>query len=716
PDADEVVPLLAHPEMRPPVALLVYAPDEPRRAAFYPFTSFSPEWQALSFALERGIPARFIDLPLALRFALGDAPAVAADPAKPEADASPPPQEDPIGLLAGAAGYDDHELWWEHQIEQRRDAAGLFQAIMEAMTLLRAEAPELDEGEARREAHMRQMIRAARREGFQRIAVVCGAWHAPALAAPGPAKTDAALLAGLKRAKVTATWIPWTSARLSSRSGYGAGVPAPGWYAHLWQAPEALAVRWLARAAALLRAEDLPAPSSGVIEAVRLAEALAALRDRPAPGLDELREAIQAVLCQGDPAPLALIRHRLEIGDALGAVPASTPTVPLQQDLAARQRRLRLRPSAEIRALDLDLRQPTDQARSRLLHALNLLEIPWGKLERSGGGKSTFHELWSLRWQPELEVALIEANVWGNTIESAASARVRHRADETDELPALLALLDGAILAGLAESIAHLLARVRAGAALAADVRQLMDAMPALARVARYGDVRATPAEEIFPMIDSFFARIAIGLPGACASLDDAAAGELVASIGRVQESLITLDRAAPREEWRLVLRRIATSDGVHGLVRGWCCRLLLEERALDGAELQRLARLALSPALPAATAAAWIAGVTRGSGLLLLQQDGLWTALDGWLRDLAPQSFVELLPLLRRAFAAFQPPERRAMGEKVKRLGQGGAAALDVMDGDGLAGIDRARADRVLPVLARLLGVASGGAGRDAG
>ena len=121
----------------------------------------------------------------------------------------------------------------------------------------------------------------------------------------------------------------------------------------------------MARAAGLLRGEDLDASSSNVIEAVRLGEALAALRDLPMPGLAELHEAIQTVLCNGDPAPMALIRHRLEIGEALGEVPAETPTVPLQQDLAARQRRLRLPPSAEIRTLDLDLRNETDRARSQ---------------------------------------------------------------------------------------------------------------------------------------------------------------------------------------------------------------------------------------------------------------------------------------------------------------------------------------------------------------
>lgn len=75
-------------------------------------------------------------------------------------------------------------------------------------------------------------------------------------------------------------------------------------------------------------------------------------------------------------------------------------------------------------------------------------------------------------------------------------------------------------------------------------------------------------------------------------------------------------------------------------------CRLLLEQKVIDKEELQRLARLALSPVTPAPQAAAWVEGVLRrsgGSGLQLLHQDGLWLALDNWLSDLTEDVFVAL-------------------------------------------------------------------------
>ncbi|HYU71785.1 MAG TPA: DUF5682 family protein, partial [Ktedonobacteraceae bacterium] len=69
PDAQGVLSLIAHAEMQPPVALLIYAPGEPKRAVYYPFTHFSPEWQALRYAVRHEIPARFMDLPQSVQLA-----------------------------------------------------------------------------------------------------------------------------------------------------------------------------------------------------------------------------------------------------------------------------------------------------------------------------------------------------------------------------------------------------------------------------------------------------------------------------------------------------------------------------------------------------------------------------------------------------------------------------------------------------------------------
>src|SRR5688572_8046458 len=73
PDANEILYLAAEEGMKPPVALLAYMPDNPEEAVFYPFATFSPEWQAIKYAQQNQVPVNFMDLPLAHKFAINEA-------------------------------------------------------------------------------------------------------------------------------------------------------------------------------------------------------------------------------------------------------------------------------------------------------------------------------------------------------------------------------------------------------------------------------------------------------------------------------------------------------------------------------------------------------------------------------------------------------------------------------------------------------------------
>lgn len=704
PDAEKVLPLLAHEEMQPPVALLIYVPEKPQRAVYYPFAVFSPEWQAIRFALNRNLAVGFMDLPQSYRLAEWDEEEAEEDgtkaaPSQPDNNSL---RVDPIGVLAEAAGYSDSERWWEHMVEHRRDGADLFAAILEAMTAIRNELPPVtDLTELRREAYMRQTIRAAEREGFERIAIVCGAWHAPALAEMPPAKEDAALLKNLPKIKVEATWVPWTYGRLTYASGYGAGIQSPGWYDHIWHSRERVATRWMAKVAALLREEDLDASSASVIEAVRLSESLAALRQAPIAGLLELNEATQTVLCFGSDAPMRLIREKLIIGERLGTVPEATPMVPLAGDLQRQQKRLSLKPEATERVLTLDLRKEFDLERSHLLHRLNLLGIHWGRFEQTYGKKGTFNETWRLQWRPEFVIALIEAGVYGNTILDAATARVSESATGTIELPELTKLLDATLLAALPEATGAVMRRLQTEAALTGDVRHLMGALPPLVNVLRYGNVRKTDNAAVAHIVDGIIARIFVGLPVACASLADEAAEEMFRLMMETDSAIGLLENETYLREWRTVLRRMAEREVLHGLIAGRCCRILLDSGDFNAAEAARRMNLVLSRANEPAQAAAWVEGFLKGSGLLLLHDDKLWQTLDEWVTELPGETFTELLPLLRRTFATFPAPERRQMGERVRRDVGGITTAASYAEY-----FDEKRAEAVLPLIARLLGI----------
>ena len=707
-DADALVPYVAEAGMVPPVALLAYANDAPALASFWPFAVFSPEWQAVSWAVAHGVPVRFCDLPAAAVLADRPTPLSPADHPEPATPADGPEstdpadvdgrpaedrpaggepggavavRQDPLALLASAAGYDDPERWWEDVVESRGDGAGPFAGITEAMAELRAAAPPQDPAEQlredRREAQMRTVLRAALKSGAERVAVVCGAWHAPALTAPlPPAAADARLLAGLPKRKVTLTWVPWTHGRLATASGYGAGVTSPGWYHHLFTAADRPVTRWLTRVAGVLREENLPVSSAHVIEAVRLAETLATLRERPLAGLAEVTEATRAVHVDGDEVALDLVTRRLVVGEALGSVPESAPTVPLAADLRATARRLRLKLDATEKPYELDLRKPTDLDRSRLLHRLRLLGVGWGTPARaSARNLGTFRETWKVRWKPELEIDLVEASLWGTTVPAAAAARVVG-AVSGGTLVELTAAVEAALVADLPAALPELLTALDARAALDTDVAHLMEALPPLVRAGRYGDVRDTDTAALDRVADGLLDRIRAGLPAALTGLDDDAARLLRDRVTGVHAALALREDPAARDRWLDTLAGLADRDDLHGLLGGQLVRLLRDAGRLDGAAAGvRLSR-ALSVGSAAPAKAAWVEGFLAGGGLLLVHDADLLAVLDGWVLGLDERTFTDVLPLLRRTFGSFAPAERRSLGDRVRRAPEVGAAA----------------------------------------
>ncbi|WP_344907178.1 DUF5682 family protein [Actinomadura meridiana] len=688
PEADPIVELAGDADMVPPVALLAYSPaadpdsGDERKAAFWPFAEFSPEWQAIRYAHGAGVPVRFCDLPAAHQLVPTDDTEEDRQEDREVGEEAPESiRLDPLGWLAKAAGYDDAERWWDDVVEHRgASEEAPFAAIAEAMAELREQLAALPEEtasaglppghrrrEEQREAHMRRTLRRTLRDGYERVAVVCGAWHVPAIQAKVPAAHDDRTLRGLPKIKVAMTWVPWTHGRLAGRSGYGAGVRSPGWYHHLFTAKDRPIERWLTIAARVLRDEDLHVSSAHVIEAVRLAEALAALRGRPLAGLDEVTEATRAVLCEGADLPVQLIQERLVVGERLGAVPERTPMVPLQRDLQAEQRRLRLKPSALDKEQDLDLRKPTDLERSRLLHRLRLLDVHWGVPADAGRSKGTFRETWTLCWRPEFDVELIEASAWGTTVRGASTARARALAEGATALADLTSVAERCLLADLGDALPTVMRALADRAAVDTDVAHLMAAMPALVRALRYGDVRGTSTGPLRTVVDGLVVRVCVGLPPALTGLDDDAARTFLGHVDAVHGALSLLADDDHLERWRRALENlVARPDTLHGLIDGRITRLLLDAGRLDDVP-DRMAR-AVSTGTPPARAAAWVEGFLSGGALLLTHDDALLRLVDGWISGLPGESFTDVLPLLRRTFGAYASAERRAIGERLRR------------------------------------------------
>lgn len=732
-DCSDLLPMLADTAMVPPVALLAYAEDDPGSASFWPFAEYSPEYRAVLWGVANGAAPEFIDLPVSWRL-----PAPEADGAESEAgDAPVEPEEaagtdpvirDPIGALALAAGYEDGESWWRDVIEENPDPGPIFAAVADAMGALREDAPPPEAFEAAREAHMRLAIAKVAKEAEGPVAVVCGAWHVPALMAKHTLKDDRALLKGApeafsgkvdagfpsenakrpKKRKIAATWAPWTSPRLASRSGYGAGVTAPEWCAHVWRTPNGeVSLRWIGRIARALREDGHLVSTASLIETERLAVALAAMRERPAPGFDDIREAAVATLCFGNPALWLSLSDRLLVGNHVGAIPESVPRAPLLEDLQRQQKKARMKPEALERELSLDLRSEGGLFRSTLLHRLAVLGVPWGRMTDAGRSRGTFRERWVIGWEPEYAVSLVENIVHGPTIERAATGRMAALLNDTTMLGDLAGLVRDAMTAQLPDAARVGIARLGTRAARTSDAGELLAALPPMADLVRYGEARSGDMVQMAALLRRIAVQGGLALPYAARNLDAEAATALTAAM-RAADGAIRLAEL-PEDEvdgWEDALETLLSDAQATRLVAGAAAQLLFAAERLEPAEAQDLLARMLSPAVPVAEAAAFFEGFFDGASTRLLYDEALRGAVDGWITGLGDEAFTGFLPLFRRVFAPLDKSERTRL-----------LAALFGREANGPAGLAPAEGadvhwQRHVGILASILE----GRGRDGG
>ncbi|MCC5581303.1 hypothetical protein IMZ11_37435, partial [Microtetraspora sp. AC03309] len=291
-------------------------------------------------------------------------------------------------------------------------------------------------------------------------------------------------------------------------------------------------------------------------------------------------------------------------------------------------------------------------------------------------------------------------------------------------LAELTALVEKCLLADLPDALPYVLGVIGDRAALDSDVGHLMAALPALVRAQRYGDVRGTPAAGLATIVDSLLTRICTGLPTAVTGLDDDPARQLVSQIDAVHSAVALLHdgqgegghgggqrtargigqgigQGSPRGRWLATLRSVANRSDLPGVIEGRLVRILFDAQMADDVQV-RMSR-AMSLGHPPARAAAWVEGFLSGGGLLLVHDSRLLAAVDGWLTGLSPEAFVDVLPLLRRTFGAFAPPERRSIGERVRSgtaAARGGGDGGRGATGDGADHDDERAAPAVRTVL----------------
>lgn len=724
-DATDEIKYLIDAQTKPPIALLSFTQQRPVRSILYPLATYSPEWVALRWALQKNRVARFMDLPSEVFLGKSaaeeeegcthDEPAedAAAEEAAPEAETEPEETDtqrylgDPYTAIAELSGEPDHDAWWERHFEHSTEVDAYRLAIFEFGRQLRAleyESPARQAHTLLREAYMRRKIRQTIAEGHDpdKIVVICGAFHAPVLTAEEPAMSDEEV-ARLPRAPVTRTLMPYSYFRLSSQSGYGAGNKAPAYFQGLYDEAQkhgsttGLGKWFLTELAGRLRKGGMIRSTADVIEAVRLANGVAALRDSHSPTLGDYESAAVACLGHGDPNVVGRFLRDMVVGDAIGTVPPGILRTSIQDDFQASIKDLRLeeylkdkeqkikgatgmdwldlRENRHVKSVDSALR---DRNRSIFLHRLVALAIPFATNTTTEEERvsSTYKEVWVARWTPECEINLVDNALLGDTIEIAAARKLGDALAECADILSAANLVKTAVLCDLHDATNEAFSRVQALSVNDGDFVALGTAALELSHLAAYRDVRKFDATPLEPLISQLFLRGVLLAPDTSRCNEDAArkVGATLASLHHVAnafEDKLDVDRFVR------TLDSIADDPFAAPHVAGVACAILLERGKITDAVLDQRISRRLSPGVSPTEGAGFFEGLATRNRYALLARKSLWSAMNAFIEALDDDAFKRAVVALRRAFASFETSEARRIAGVLADVWGGGEKDL---------------------------------------
>lgn len=668
-DANSLIPRLLDRETKPPVAIYAYAAEGEVRASFYPFCDYSPEYVAMQAAKAVGAEVRFCDLPAGANFSL-------------RRESTPLAEENTLTFtsytdaLAQATGFETFEPFWEAAFEQLQP-----DGLLPALGLLGAHSRIL-QSDDRTELRERYMAWTARTSGvpLEQIILVCGAAHAEAIQGH-LAETAEPILPELTPTNLTL--IPFSFPRLSEQSGYGAGNRAPRFYQMVWEhrgdwaAASRLALTQIARH---LRQQGHAASLAQVIDGYSLALVLAGMREKGAPGVDEVREAAIACLGSGNEPLVAGALRTVLIGETTGQVTPKIGRSPLQVEFYETANLLGI-PIVDA-PQDLLLHMPIEReaARSIFLHRLTVIDVPFGTEIKSGLGAAALNqdplaqltrvrEKWRLQWSPSTDAQLVERTAWGSRIGEVATRLLRERlaaATRVDEATAVLLKLT---LCDLTEEFDLALAACELLAADSHSFPALAQATYHLEGLLRYGAARKLPVPMLADLAQRLFARAVLALPAATICGDEGATEvkeRLIALFELVRQGSSVTTSTDP---FWLAVQTVADYQESHPLLRGLSLLLLELGGRLAPGELGARLQFHLSQSTEATQNAQLVAGLFLLHRATLVRNRALIGAVTEFLLTLSIDQLIPLLPVLRQSLGSLSAAEQRYVGETLAEL-----------------------------------------------
>ena len=527
---------------------------------------------------------------------------------------------------------------------------------------------------------------------WNRILVVTGGFHTPALAQrlgesdAEMAADGSSAMADLPKKLVSVKdqgvyLMPYSMEAADALNGYASGMPFPGFYQEIWEhvqeteqeemLPYAKAVldMIVATGKAVRRAEG-SASTYDEICACSMVEGLAVLRGKPQPGAYELQDAVLSCFVKGEynlatDEPMRLLRRQMT-GRRVGELCQSAGEPPVLQDFRAQCKRYGLQISSTLEndvTLSIFSKKKHRQM-SMFFHRLLFLEAPYARRMKgpnlqTGRDRNLMREIWKYKWNAQVMAALIDASVYGGSVEDAAKGLVQERLKKAVYAREGALLLTQVLEMGLEGQLEQVYGRLQELLMTDTDFYSLAEALRSLTMVQQLRWLYDSELETQ-DMILTCIRRLLGLLPGMARVKEEdmskcmEALKLLYQVIGRMEREE-SQERDSYFEALFAMDRDSEIQAGVHGCIHG----LLYGGGREDVARIEQVCRGYLTGTREQMLKTAmFFRGLFYGAKDLVFVGDTFLRMLNEFLMQVGEEDFMQLLPELHMAFTYFTPAE----------------------------------------------------------
>ncbi len=447
-----------------PFAIFSYftTSENHRIGAFYPFSEYSPEWQAIQVAVQQDSLFQFIDLSWErISYIEGSEENVGN-----LYNDRPIRESDYINLLCNQFGVNSFDDLWDELFESDIgiDPADFLFRVETFCTNSR-KLSQVRLVDQFRESFMANEILKVQKNVDGPILVVTGGFHTAALRLLIGEKTSynkADIAAELKTipvelygSSISAALIPYSYKRLDNLEGYQSGMPGPAFYQDFWEQEQQNGCydhrSMLMKIANRLRVKEQIVSTADLIGGENACRILANFRGHQFIQRRDLFDGLKTVLIKDEVSctgthPLLEVIQEVFRGETLGKLDKKTPLPPLVIEVETKLKNFDLYPESVQRRISLNYTQESDIQKSKILHCLSLLEIN-GFTKISGPdfisrkNLNNMEEIWQIEWSPEFHSDLIEAARYGGGLEESVEVCLEEKINESEQKASVLAIL-----------------------------------------------------------------------------------------------------------------------------------------------------------------------------------------------------------------------------------------------------------------------------------